>query len=161
MFHLFKSKQITDPNLGVLTLSKGKWQGNLSLNPHGTIQLLLSGNSTAPDPASLKIAYQLPTQYQQLKQQIETSLFDHYQPYQEAESSDELPENSEPFPNNIKSPAEVWNYVSPVYVRIGSLRGSPLPEPTIEIAYTVSWDEEHTVGARIQGEKLFELCGSV
>jgi hypothetical protein len=160
MFGLFKSKQVTDPNLGVLTLSKGKWNGDIYLSPHGTIQLLVSGSSTAPDPASLKIAYQLPTQYPKVKPQIEASLFNHYQPYQEAESLGELPEGSEPFPK-IKTPAQVWPYVSPVYVLIEPLRGAPLPEPTIEIAYTVSWDEEHTLGARIQGERLFELCGSV
>jgi hypothetical protein len=33
--------------------------------------------------------------------------------------------------------------------------------PTIEIALSVAWDEEHTLGARIQEWRLLELCGSV
>jgi len=33
---------------------------------------------------------------------------------------------------------------------------------TVEgVAYRVAWDEEHTVGARIQDWRLIELCGSV
>ena len=32
---------------------------------------------------------------------------------------------------------------------------------TIEVAYKVEWDEEHTLGARIQEWRLVELSGSV
>jgi len=30
-----------------------------------------------------------------------------------------------------------------------------------EVAYRVPWDEEHTLGARLAGGALVELCGSV
>jgi hypothetical protein len=32
---------------------------------------------------------------------------------------------------------------------------------TVEVAYTVAWDDEHTIGARIQKWQLVEMCGSV
>ena len=32
---------------------------------------------------------------------------------------------------------------------------------TTELGYTTVWDEEHTLGARLQNNKLVELCGSV
>lgn len=31
----------------------------------------------------------------------------------------------------------------------------------VEIGYQVTWDEEHTLGARFRGGQLLELCGSV
>ncbi|WP_295506892.1 hypothetical protein [Accumulibacter sp.] len=32
---------------------------------------------------------------------------------------------------------------------------------TTELGYMTSWDEEHTLGARFQGDRFIELCGSV
>jgi hypothetical protein len=31
----------------------------------------------------------------------------------------------------------------------------------VELGLRVAWDEEHTLGARLQSGKLVELCGSV
>jgi hypothetical protein len=31
----------------------------------------------------------------------------------------------------------------------------------VELGYRVSWDEEHTLGARFHGDELIEPCGSV
>lgn len=49
---------------------------------------------------------------------------------------------------------------------IAFVRVEPLPTAeqmvdTVEVAYRVEWDEEHTLGARIQEWRLIELCGSV
>jgi hypothetical protein len=57
----------------------------------------------------------------------------------------------------LKSADDVWHYASPVHVLIEPPEGIS----TIEIAFDVAWDEEHTVGARIQEWRLVWLCGSV
>ena len=46
-------------------------------------------------------------------------------------------------------------------VRIQPLLTAGQMVDTIEAAYKVEWDEEHTLGARIQEWRLVELCGSV
>jgi hypothetical protein len=51
----------------------------------------------------------------------------------------------------------VWGFVSPAHVRVEPL-GNLI---TVEIAFSVAWDEEHTVGARFQGWTFVELNGSV
>ena len=160
MFGLFKTPPFEDDLLGSLTRSSGSWTGSIVLARHGKIELSLSGGRQAPDSVSLALARELPTRYEALLPQIQTSLFEHYEPYRDADSARELPEQSEPFPK-IEHAEDVWSHVFAEWVRIEALEGSPQAGPTIEIAYRVAWDEEHIVGARIQGWRLFELCGSV
>jgi hypothetical protein len=160
MFGLFKSPPFQDSRLGLLTRSGGHWKGMIALGRHGDVELRLFGGRDTPDPASLALAHDLSARFDALVPQIQASLFEHYEPYGQAASNGELPERSEPLPK-IERAEDVWPHVSPAYVLIEPLQGSPADGPTIEIAYTVAWDEEHTVGARIQEWKLFELCGSV
>ena len=160
MFGLFKTAPFEDDRLGSLTRSGGSWRGIIALGQHGKFELSLSGGRQSPDSASLALARELPARYESLLSQIQASLFEHYEPYRDADSAGELPEPSEPFPK-IERAEDVWPHVFSRWVRIEPLQGSPQDGPTIEIAYRVAWDEEHTVGARIQGWSLFELCGSV
>jgi hypothetical protein len=160
MFGLFRSATFRDDRFGSLIRSGGHWKGSIALGQHGNVELSLSGGRGSPDPASLGLAHELPARYGSLLSQIQSSLFEHYEPYRDADSTGELPERSEPFPK-IERAEDVWSHVSAQWVLIGPLRGSPKDGPTIEIAYRVAWDEEHTVGARIQKWKMFELCGSV
>lgn len=160
MFGLFKAAPFEDDSLGLLTRSGGLWRGSIALGRHGKIALSLSGERQSPDSASLALARELPARYESLLSQVQASLFEHYEPYRDANSTGELPDPSEPFPK-ILCPEDVWHCVFSQWVRIEPLQGAPQDGPTIEIAYRVAWDEEHTVGARIQGWRLFELCGSV
>ena len=160
MFALFKTAHFEDDLLGPLTRSRGSWKGSIALPRHGNIELSLSGGRQSPDSSSLALARQLPGRYEALLPEIQASLFEYYEPYREAESAGELPEPSEPFPK-FQRAGDVWPHVFAQWVRVEPLQGSPQAGPTIEIAYRVAWDEEHTVGARIQGWRLFELCGSV
>ena len=160
MFGLFKTTPFEDDHLGTLTRSGGSWRGSIALGRHGKMALSLSGDRQAPDAASLALAHELPARYETLLASIQTSLLEHYEPYREAASAGESPESSGPFPT-IQSAEAVWPHVVAQWVRIEPIRGAPQDGPTIEIAYQVAWDEEHTVGARIQGWRLFELCGSV
>lgn len=152
----FKSVSYQDDQLGALTRSGRHWEGKLTLPLHGTFKLRLSGDRKAPDATSLALAHELPARFGALLNQIQTSLFEHYQPYKEAVAAGDLPEGSRPLPE-IDSAESVWPYVLPVHVLIEPLEGLL----TIEIAFAVAWDEEHTVGARFRGWRLLELCGSV
>jgi hypothetical protein len=161
MFGLFKKiEPFTDSHLGLLVKSGDRWKGTISFGSYENVELQIADKGKAPEPSSLELAHQLRVHFSELRLQIENSLFEHYLPYQEVASLGELPEYTDPFPA-IDSAKGVWIYVTPVYVLIEPLRGSPLAGPTIEIAFTVAWDEEHTVGARIQNWRIFELCGSV
>ena len=160
MFGLFKAATFEDERLGALTRSGGHWKGRIALGQHGSIELSVAGGRQSPDSASLALARELPARYAALLPQIQSSLFEHYEPYRDADSAGGLPRGSEPFPK-IERAEDVWPHVFAEWVRVEPLRGSPEDSPTVEIAYRVAWDEEHTVGARIQEWRLFELCGSV
>ena len=153
VFGLFKSAPFEDPRLGTLSRSRGKWRGTISFASHRNVPLRLSGGGKAPDPASLDLARQLPARFAELRPQIESQLYEHYEPYRESADAGGLP--------GIDRAEDVWLHVSPVHVLAAPLDGAPAPGLVLEIAYAVAWDEEHTVGARIQGGRLFELCGSV
>ena len=160
MFGLFKTATFEDDRLGLLTRSRRHWRGSIALGRHGKTELSLSGGRDSPDSVSLALARELTARYGALLPQVQASLFEHYEPYGDADSAGDLRERSEPFPK-IERAEDVWPHVFAEWVRIEPIQGSPQDGPTIEIAYRVTWDEEHTVGARIQDWKLWELCGSV
>ncbi len=160
MFGLFKATTIKDDRLGLLTRSGRYWRGSIALGRHGNIALSLSGGRDAPDSASLALARELTARYDALLAQIQAGLFEHYEPYGDTGSNEDLAEPSDPLPK-IERAGDVWPHVVVEWVRIEPLNGAPHDGPTIEIAYRVAWDEEHTIGARVQEWKLWELCGSV
>jgi hypothetical protein len=155
MFGLLKSTPFSDPALGELVRSHGLWRGTIPLDS-GLTPLALAGTRTAPDPAALAVARELPTQLVGWRRAIETALFEHYEPYAESLVDRETPATNEPLPS-ITSPAGVWPHVSLEYISVTQLGGSL----TIELGYTTAWDDEHTLGARFQGGAFVELCGSV
>ncbi len=160
MFELFKTAPYHDEVLGDLTRSGRQWKGSLSLGPHGIVELIVSGVRTRPDSASLALARELPEKYEALRPVIQASLFEHYEPGREAVEEGAFPQHVEPFPEIANSEA-IWPYVAIALVRIGPLLTAGQMADTIEVAYKVEWDEEHTLGARIQEWRLVELCGSV
>jgi len=160
VFGLFKSAPFEDPELGTLSRSRGRWRGTISFGLQRDVPLGVSGGGRAPDPASLDLARQLPARFEEWRPQIESSLYEHFEPYREAAADGGSFARTGEFPRIERAP-DVWPHVSPVFVLVGPLAGAPGPGPVLEIAYEVDWDEEHTVGARIQGGRLFELCGSV
>jgi len=155
MFGLFKSAPFSDPSLGELVRSRGLWRGTIRLDS-GLTPLALAGTSTAPDPAALAVAREVPTQLIGWRRAIETALFEHYEPYAESLANGGTQATSESLPG-ITSPAGVWPHVSLEYISVTPLGGAL----TIELGYTTTWDDEHTLGARFQGGAFVELCGSV
>jgi|SRR5579864_1287483 len=154
MFELFKSKPFRDGQLGEFRRSGGYWKGSLPLAPCGTFRLALSGSRQSPDPTALALAKELPDRFKSLMPQIQSGLFGHYEPYREAVDVGE--QNGSPCPS-IASPDAIWPHVTPAHVLVGALERVP----TVEIAFKVAWDIEHTVGARFQNWLLIELNGSV
>ena len=116
--------------------------------------MLLAGPRAAPDETRLGLARELGHRYAALRPAIEGALFEHYEPYSDAESG-EGADRGEIL--RLSRPDQVWGHVSPVRVLIERLGGVE----TVEIAYRTAWDTEHTVGARFQGWALTELNGSV
>jgi hypothetical protein len=87
-------------------------------------------------------------------QEIQISLFEHYEPYKEAIDAGE--DTGSPCPIIVR-PDAVWPHVTPAHVRV-----YPLDDvTTVEIGLNVAWDVEHTLGARFQNWHLIELNGSV
>jgi hypothetical protein len=75
-------------------------------------------------------------------------------PYKEAVDAGE--ETASPCPS-IASSEAVWLHVTPAHVLVEPLEGIP----TVEIAFKVAWDVEHTLGVRFQNWQFIELNGSV
>ncbi|HWZ97391.1 MAG TPA: hypothetical protein VN025_06480 [Candidatus Dormibacteraeota bacterium] len=116
--------------------------------------MALAGSRKGPGTVPLKLAKELPGRFKSIMPEIQTSLFGHYTPYKEAVDAGE--ETGSPCPN-VVSPEALWPHVAPAHVLVEPLGGVP----TVEIAFRVAWDEEHTVGARFQNWQFIELNGSV
>jgi len=152
--HLLR-RRYDDPTLGTLVGAWGRWRGQIGLGPGPAMPLVLTGDWAAPHAARLHLARELPTRYPPLVPTIEEALFEHYEPYGEAiAAGDEPPHPRVPV---LTQPEQVRPYVIPVRVLIEAVGGVD----TVEIAYRAAWDDEHTLGARIQGWRLVGLNGSV
>jgi len=114
----------------------------------------LGGNREAPDLIALGLAKELPNRFKSLMPSIQTGLFEPYATYREAIDAGE--ETGRPAPS-IASPDAVWPNVTPAHILVEPLESIP----TVEIAFKVAWDEEHTVGTRFQNWQFIELNGSV
>jgi hypothetical protein len=122
--------------------------------PCGTFRLALSGSREGPDPIALGLANELPDRFESLMPKIQTGLFEHYEPYKEAVDAGK--DTGSPCPT-LASAAAVWPHVTAAHVLVEPLQGVL----TVEIAFRVAWDIEHTVGARFQHWQFIELNGSV
>ena len=84
-----------------------------------------------------------------LRSEIQVSLFEHYEPGRDAVLEGAFPQHVRPFPEITNSDA-TWLYFTVVFVLTEPLLTAGQMVNTIEVGYRVSWDEEHTLGARIQ-----------
>jgi hypothetical protein len=156
MFGLFKSPTYTDPQLGRFDRSRGMWRGEVQLPGLPPVPLVLSGNRSEPDAGPLAAARTLATDLPAWLPAIESALHEHYLPYAEAMAAGEPPATGGPVPQ-FAAPSQVWPHATLQFVAVSPLAGSM----TVELGYTVAWDEEHTLGARFQQGRLVELNGSV
>ena len=152
MFGLFKASPFTDPQFGQLIRTQGLWRGSIALPGHAPVPLLLAGNRQAPAAAALDAVRQLDVVWPAWRADIEAALYEHYEPYGDAEPS----AAQSPTPV-ITTPGQVWEHAELQYIAVSPMNGGL----TVELGYTVAWDEEHTLGARFQEGRLLELNGSV
>ncbi|MCB1932405.1 MAG: hypothetical protein KDI45_08025 [Candidatus Accumulibacter sp.] len=156
MFGLFKSPPFDDAQLGELQRSGGLWRGSIGALDGTRVPLAISGSRKEPDAQALRAAREVAGRFAGWRPIIEKALFDHYQPYAEALADDDSPADGCPA-TPLARASEVWPLVTLVYVAV-----TPLDDAlTTELGYMTSWDEEHTLGARFQGDSFVELCGSV
>ena len=160
MLGLFKTEPYHDEVLGDLKRSGRHWKGSLSLGLYGIVDLIVAGRRSGPDSASLALARELPERYEALRPAIQTSLFEHFEPGREAFEESALLRDIKPFPK-IEGSEAIWQHVAIAFVRVEPLLTAGQMVDTVEVAYRVEWDDEHTLGARIQEWRLMELCGSV
>lgn len=140
MFRLFASRPFKDRVLGSFQRARGLWRGTLALA--GTsLPLSISGTRSAPDAAALAIARLLPATWSSNRELVAQALIEHRDPYPEA----------------VERTADVWQSVTLLSASVTPLDG----KLTAEIALAVTWDEEHTLGARFQGPAFVELNGSI
>lgn len=145
MFSFLKAADFNDAQFGTLRYVRGKWRGKINLSETDDVVLAIGGDRKQPHNDMLEAARQLPAQYALLKPQIQQALYEHYEPYAEESQV------------KIRSDASLWKEVRLVQVTIEM----QADKPTIELAYEVTWDEEHTLGAVIVEGKFVELNGSI
>ena len=156
MFGLFRSPRVQDGQLGELTRSRGLWRGTIALPSGTSVPLAVFGSRAAPDAQALALARDVAVQLPAWRPAIAAALFEHYEPYREAQDAGELESSGDAFPP-LETPEQVWDCVNLFYVAVTPLDGVL----TTEVAYNVAWDEEHMLAARFQAGRLVELCGSV
>lgn len=145
MFGLFsKPTTFNDPALGQFAFVKGKWRGQGGLAGQN-VPLFIAGSKQAPDAACIDLARELGKIYVSLQDTIRHALYEHFEPYADHASV------------KVANDDTLWPHARALGVVVEPQDGIP----TIEIAYAVDWDEEHTPGARIQHGKLAELNGSI
>ena len=156
MFGLFESPPFRDPVLGELKRSRGYWRGSLALAADQSLPLALCGSRKQPDPQAVALALAIPAAFDGWRAPMEHALFEHYGPYAESIATEEPESSTETLPT-IHTSSHVWPHVTFQFISV-----TPLANVlTVELGLAVAWDEEHTLGARFQAGKLFELNGSV
>ena len=151
MFGLFSKDTFQHTTLGELTRKGSSWIGTTTVATHGRVPLQVAGGRKAPDAASLQLAGEMPALSKAAKAALEQALFSHYRDMFDAHGGqlDGVPV--------IDDPRAVWAQTQVALVDVdASRRAFP-----VEIRITVGWDEDHTLGARLNGTTLVELNGSV
>jgi hypothetical protein len=97
------------------------------------------GSRAEPDPGALELARTIAQELERCGESIRAALVEHRLPYTD----------------DVGPPAAADARIT--HAGVITLDGLPV----IELGYQVSWDEEHTLGARLRDGRLIELSGSV
>jgi len=127
------ARRIVDPKLGELTRRGRSWRGHSRIGV-----VVVPGGRSGPDPTAVALVAAVLSDYEQIRPLVRDALADH------------RPDSSSARDTSLEVP-------DPVHVTVISLDG----QQVVELGYQVAWDEEHTLGARVRGGELVELCGSV
>lgn len=151
---IFGTPTFDDAVFGRLEPTRGLWRCSLSLDGLKAVPLAMPGSNREPEAAALEDARHIASSFAGLKLHIQRALLEHYEPYADAASGEDADGRTTP---PITTPEQVWAHVSLQSVAIIKLSGAI----TTEFVYSAAWDEEHMLGARFQGGRFVELCGSV
>ena len=132
-------RRIVDPKLGALTRRGRSWRGHVTIDGGVEVPLVLRGGRSGPDSDAMAMVSAVLSDYERIRPLVRDALADHRP---DSSSLDDT--------TGLEVP-------DPIYATVISLTG----QPTVELGYQVHWDEEHTLGARVRGGELVELCGSV
>ncbi len=154
MFGLFRTPDVSHPQLGVLTWKNGYWRGEIAFPGCGRVPLVLGGSRKGPDEAALSHAMAVPRDFRGIQAQLEQALFEHYESCVEAIRDGHLEPTDGKF-HALESPVDALREAKLEAVLVVELDG----ELATELCYSVPWDEEHTLGARFRGTQWIELCG--
>jgi hypothetical protein len=155
MLSFFNSHPFRDPVLGEFTRFRGHWRGKIEIEG-AALPLVLIGDRSEPNADAIALARSIAANFPAWRSVVEEALFEHYEPYAAALAAVELSAPDDPVPT-ITAPGEVWPHVTLVCACVTVLGHAV----TVELDFTAAWDEEHTLGARFQGGRFVELCGSV
>lgn len=155
MLGLFSSRPFDDPRLGRFVRSGGRWRGSLALDGK-TVPLALAGPRTAPDPAALAAAAALPEVWLSNRAAVVQAFAGHLAPCREALVAGDLEPSERPLPAT-DDPGALWSAAEVQSASVTPRSGRLISE----VALSVSWDPEHTLGARFDGLTFVELNGSV
>jgi parvulin-like peptidyl-prolyl isomerase len=87
---LFSNDIYNDPALGGFERTHGAWHGLVDIDGLGRVVLTVSGDRKRPHEASLAMVRTAATQVAMLRNDIAQALFDHWEPYYEAEVDEAL-----------------------------------------------------------------------
>lgn len=136
-----RARSFDDPELGPMRRARGAWRGTIRLGSHGPIPLALPGSRSEPDAAALTLARSIPAEYDRCRAAIDNALVEHRSIGLDGDG----PVSTQDAPPQPTSAAVIkfdraW---------------------TIQLAYQVEWDDDHTLGACLRNGELIELNGSI
>ena len=144
MFGLFKTEDFHHPTLGSLKWARGCWRGETHLPSGERAPLVVGGSRKGPSTEALQHAANLSRDLQSVRQHLQVSLFEHYEPYAEAVRAGELVPEGGTFPT-VNDGSQALALAEVEAVVIVELDGSL----ATEVCYRVPWDEEHLLGASV------------
>lgn len=136
-----RAKSFDDAELGPLHRARGAWRGTVRLGSHDPIPLAVPGSRSEPDAAALILARRIPAEYDRCRAAIDNGLDEHRTTTLEGDG---------PTPGHDAPP-------QPRSAAVIEFDGAL----TIQVAYRVEWDDDHTLGACLRGGELIELNGSI
>ena len=154
MFGLFSTAIFSDPELGELKFARRRWRGRLHL-AGADVPIAIQGSRKLAAQNAIEAARRLQDDFAAFRPQIEAALFEHYKFYADAVASGDLRPPAEGA-IEVMTPGDVWRHAAIQFVSIASMSAALVTE----LGLAVDWDDEHIVGARFDGKRFIELCGS-
>ena len=147
-----------DTRLGDLRYAFGKWtSSNARVFGKPMLPLRIPGDRSGPTQAALEVLKSAEAAYADLQPQIAVKLFELYQNIAQSAPASQLSEElGYPFPKLLAAD-EVWNHARLKRAWVGAYGKAS----DVELAYSASWEVEHTAGALIRDSQLIEFSASV